>query len=74
LHTIMDENSVDFVRRFQDLAKEMAAENNKEAASSSANLTFASLSAETNRQSSDENSSDSLIFRSILLKTNMNGK
>lgn len=70
----MDENSVDFVRRFQDLAKEMAAENNKEAASSSANLTLASLSAETNRQSSDENSSDSLIFRSILLKTNMNGK
>ena len=75
LHAMMDENSVDFVRKFQDLAKEMAEENNsKTATSSSAELTFPSLtSTEVNNQSSDDSNSDSLNFRSILRQTNMNG-
>lgn len=75
LHVMMDENSVDFVKKFQDLAKEMAGENNsKVAVSSSANLTFpALLSAEASRHSSDDSNGDSLNFRNILRQTNMYG-
>lgn len=75
LHAMMDENSVDFVKKFQDLAKEVAAENNsKAAASSSTSLIFpALLSPEPNRNSSDDSNSDSLSFRSILRQSNMNG-
>ena len=72
---MMDENSVDFVRKFQDLAKEVAAENNsKNAMSSSASLTFASLlSTEASRHSSEDNTGHNLSFRSILQETNTNG-
>ena len=75
LHAMMDENSVDFVKKFQDLAKEMAGENNsKVAVSSSASLTFpALLSTEASRHSSDDSNVDSLNFRNILRQTNMNG-
>ncbi|XP_068701709.1 protein cramped-like isoform X1 [Montipora foliosa] len=74
-HAMMDENSVDFVRKFQDLAKEVAAENNsKNAMSSSASLTFASLlSTEASRHSSEDNTGHNLSFRSILQETNVNG-
>ena len=75
LHAMMDENSVDFVRKFQDLAKEVAGENNsKETASSPASLTFPTLSStEANSRSSEDSNSDSLNFRNILRRTNMNG-
>ena len=75
LHAMMDENSVDFVRKFQDLAKEVAAENNsKTSMSFSTSLTFPALaSTEANSRSSDDSNSDTLNFRSILRQTNMNG-
>ena len=70
----MDENSVDFVKKFQDLAKELAGENNKTPTSSSSGPTFPVLSnTETNSRSSDDSSSGSLNFKHILRQTNMNG-
>lgn len=70
----MDENSVDFVKKFQDLAKELAGENNKTPASSSSGPTFPALSnTETNSRSSHDSNSGSLNFKHILRQTNMNG-
>lgn len=71
----MDENSVDFVKKFQDLAKEMAGENNKTpASSSSSGPMFPALSnTEANSRSSDDSNSGSLNFKHILRQTNMNG-
>lgn len=74
LHAMMDENSVDFVKKFQDLAKELAGENNKTPTSSSSGPTFPVLSnTETNSRSSDDSNSGSLNFKHILRQTNMNG-
>ena len=70
----MDENSVDFVKKFQDLAKELAGENDKTPASSSSGPTFPALSnTETNSRSSDDSNGGSLNFKHILRQTNMNG-
>ena len=57
----MDENSVDFVKKFQDLAKELAGENNKTPTSSSSGPTFPVVSnTETNNRSSDDSNSDKI--------------
>ncbi|XP_078369487.1 uncharacterized protein LOC144653384 isoform X1 [Oculina patagonica] len=75
LQHYMDENSVDFVKKFQDLAKEMAGENNKTpTSSSSSGPLFPALSnTEANSRSSDDSNSGSLNFKHILRQTNMNG-
>lgn len=69
----MDENSVDFVKKFQDLAKEISGENNKAPASPSTDAAFPSLcNTEANSRSSDDSSSDNVIFKHILKQTSTN--
>lgn len=71
MQVMMDENSVDFVRKFQDLTKEIVGENSSKATPTE--LTFPSLTAsEANSRSSDESNSDGLNFRSILRQHNVN--
>ena len=68
---MMDENSVDFVKKFQDLTKEIVGENSSKATLTE--LTFPSLTSnEANSRSSDESNSDGLNFRSILRQHNVN--
>lgn len=71
---MIDENSVDFVKKFQDLTKLVAGENNKTPTSSSSGPMFPVLSStEANSRSSDDSNSGSLNFKHILQQTNMNG-
>ena len=71
MQVMMDENSVDFVKKFQDLTKEIVGENSSK--TTPTELTFPSLTPnETNSRSSDESNSDGLNFRSILRQHNVN--
>ncbi|PFX34237.1 uncharacterized protein LOC111327389 isoform X2 [Stylophora pistillata] len=72
-HAIMDENSVDFVKKFQDLAKEISGENNKAPTSPASDTVFASsCNTELNGRSSDDSNSDNGIFKHILKQTKAN--
>ena len=69
----MDENSVDFVKKFQDLAKEISGENNKAPTSPASDTTFPPLcNTELNGRSSDDSNSDNGIFKQILKQSKTN--